>query len=236
MRTGVVYKVSIGKDFIIGSSISPDKREDKYLYDLKKNRHNNSYVQRAFNKYGEKDFTFEVMQENIPEEILECVEDIWMGAQCAMAVDDRGGMNMKSANRPKFSKEICDKISESNGLKVYQYDLEGNFVKEWKSRIKAAIHVKGSNELICKCCNFTRGQHKGFMWFDEFKGNKIKPYRKKPNPFRKGINQKSLTGEIVKKWDSLTNINSVTGFAISNISKVLNGKRPLANGFKWEFA
>ena len=46
---------------------------------------------------------------------------------------------------------------------VLQYDLNGNFIKEWKS-----INECGRNGFnqgdICKCCNGKRKTAKGFIW------------------------------------------------------------------------
>ena len=46
---------------------------------------------------------------------------------------------------------------------VYQYDLEGNFIKEWKSGaepIKAGIATK----TIYDCLVGKQKQHKGYKW------------------------------------------------------------------------
>src|SRR6186713_2743432 len=112
MRLGVVYKVTCGRVFIIGSTIDPIGRKSSYFSKLSKNKWTNDLVQNAFNKYGKETFKFEILQDNIPEDILECVEDIWMGTSCAMISDNRDGANMKSANRPIFTKEIRQKMSE----------------------------------------------------------------------------------------------------------------------------
>ena len=51
---------------------------------------------------------------------------------------------------------------------VLQYDLEGNFIKEW-----ASIQECGRNGFsvssICRCCNNKANQAKGFIW--KYKNN-----------------------------------------------------------------
>lgn len=110
MKFGVVYKLTIGTNFIVGSTLRPYRRKAFYISRLRTNRYNNTYVQDSYNKYGEDSLRWEILQENIPEHILECVEDIWMGALGAMAADGKGGMNMKTAFRPIFSEETKQKM------------------------------------------------------------------------------------------------------------------------------
>ena len=59
-------------------------------------------------------------------------------------------------NKIKVLKEIKSK-------KVYQYNKEGNLIKEWNSAMDA--ERKGFNHTcISDCCNGKRKTHKGFIW------------------------------------------------------------------------
>lgn len=80
----------------------------------------------------------------------------------------------KSPNFGKhLSEEAKKKLSEINkgrkspfSKKVYQYTLDGEFVKEWESgkecRRNGFMHVR-------ECCQGKRKQDKGYLWFDEKK-------------------------------------------------------------------
>lgn len=46
----------------IGSSINFQTRKKTHLIELKANKHHSQYLQRAWNKYGEQNFTFEVLE------------------------------------------------------------------------------------------------------------------------------------------------------------------------------
>ena len=52
---------------------------------------------------------------------------------------------------------------------VLQYDLDGNFIRRWKSMQDAADNLLGvSASKICECCRGNRPHHRGFMWKYEF--------------------------------------------------------------------
>lgn len=81
----------------------------------------------------------------------------------------------------KKSKKIINKIKESIKQPVLQYDLEGNFIKEWKGQ----IDVKEKLNLNINCC--IKGKAKtagGFIW------------RKKTNPIDKNFD---LISYLIKK-------------------------------------
>ncbi len=64
----------------------------------------------------------------------------------------------------KYSEERKRKISESRYKRpILQYDLDGNFIKEWSSKKECAKN--GYNESnIWKCCNGLGKTHKKCIW------------------------------------------------------------------------
>lgn len=51
--------------------------------------------------------------------------------------------------------------------KVYQYDLEGNFIKEWDSQSDAARFYHCCQTKISECTRGKKKQIKGFVWRSE---------------------------------------------------------------------
>jgi predicted GIY-YIG superfamily endonuclease len=156
---GYVYKISFpnGK-FYIGSTYQKDNlRKTMHFHQLRKKKHYNKHLQKNFNIYGEKFTKFQIIQNNIEVEILREVEQIWIGALCALHSDNKKGLNIcaetnffltKNIKRKPHTKLTKFKISSSlKGKKqskeqilnkekgrlktTFQYDLQGNFVKEW---------------------------------------------------------------------------------------------------------
>ena len=58
---------------------------------------------------------------------------------------------------------------------VLQYDLDGNFIRRWKSMQDAADNLLGvSVPKICACCRGNRTHHRGFIWKYEFPDERSK--------------------------------------------------------------
>jgi len=65
------------KKFYIGSAVNMIKRFTQHRDDLRKNKHDNSYLQRAWLKYGEADFRFVKLQ-LVEKENLVNLEQSWL--------------------------------------------------------------------------------------------------------------------------------------------------------------
>lgn len=65
MKITGIYKITniITNDFYIGSSKDIHNRWRQHRWHLNKNKHKNSYLQNAWNKYGANSFKFEVLEE-----------------------------------------------------------------------------------------------------------------------------------------------------------------------------
>ncbi len=63
-NTHGIYKIinKINGKYYIGSAVNLYERWYKHKSDLNKNKHDNSYLQNAWNKYGEENFTFVVLE------------------------------------------------------------------------------------------------------------------------------------------------------------------------------
>ena len=71
-----IYKVTniINNKVIVGQSIHIANRWTKYRHCLRNNTYNNPHLQKSWNKYGENNFDFVVVENNIPEIDLLVVE------------------------------------------------------------------------------------------------------------------------------------------------------------------
>ena len=79
MKSGIysITNTTNGKCYV-GSSINVDRRmKCGHLHDLRHNKHPNSHLQRSWNKYGEKAFKFELLEE-VPKEMLVEVEQQYL--------------------------------------------------------------------------------------------------------------------------------------------------------------
>ncbi len=75
-----IYKITCAptKKIYIGSAVNLQQRKATHSSDLRLNKHCNAYLQRAWNKYGERHFTFEVLELVLIPELLTAREQYWL--------------------------------------------------------------------------------------------------------------------------------------------------------------
>ena len=116
--------------------------------------------------------------------------------------------------------------------KILQYDLNGNFIKEWDSIKDAEVNL--NIHSISSVCNKKLKSAGGFFWaFKESENFDLKLEIK--YTYRKKVLQFSLENELIKEWNSIKEIER--NLKIYHISKVCNNVKNYntAGGFKWEF-
>ena len=134
------------------------------------------------------------------------------------------------------SKETREKISKAGkgrgAKRVKQIDPEsGEVVKIWDSETEACEFYKGNPGLISDAIR-RNSLTKGYYW--KFEDDNT-PLIKKKNPLNKEVEQiDKNTLEVIKVWDSLSEVESQLNISASNISNVCKGKRKTAGGFIWK--
>ena len=129
------------------------------------------------------------------------------------------------------------KNQKTSSIIRLQYDLNGNFIKEWESAKEAERELGINNSLISSACLGKIKTAGGFIWKNKFENKKfeknIREICKKyfSNKFSKPIYQ--YDGDVlIKKWNSITQAEKETN--IKNISYCVNGKRKKAGGYIWK--
>ena len=140
IRNKVNNKMYIGQT---GRDIK--NRLNEYLQDLRTNKHYNSYLQNAWNKYGEDNFEFKVLQE-CDEEDLNTFETLYINILKTLAPD---GYNLKEGgSNGKHTKETKQKISKACKGKKTLVRNKKKYVKNCKKKEQAKIiHFMGKNTI-----------------------------------------------------------------------------------------
>lgn len=166
-----IYKIfnMLDNKFYIGSSkICIYKRYKRHLWDLRNNNHHSKYLQNAFNKYGEENFKIELLEEYNETDILKKEQHYLDTLKphyniCKVAGNCTGrfvseetkkkiSKSLKGiSNKHLFTKENIEKRAETIRKYILQYDLEGNFIKEWKGINVAAKKLKINQANISAC-------------------------------------------------------------------------------------
>lgn len=145
--TSGIYKITctITSKLYIGSALNLRRRKEEHFGLLHKNKHGNSHLQRAWNKYGEAAFIFEVIELVLPPFLLER-EQHWLDKLHPFNED---GFNILSkagsALGYKHTPEAIAKISKANvGRKASPETIE----KLRQSHLGQPSHMKGKTTSL----------------------------------------------------------------------------------------
>lgn len=119
-------------------------------------------------------------------------------------------------------------ISNIRSINVYQYDLEGNFIKEWKSISEAAKTLKIENGNICAAAS-KRRKLAGIWQWSYVKEEKLNPYKKEI--FSKKVHKYDINGNYIESFNNAKE----TGVKNKLISKCCNGDLKTVYGFRYSF-
>lgn len=129
---------------------------------------------------------------------------------------------------------VRERVSESNGMKVAQYDLDGNLIGFYKS-IKDASRKTGVCTTSINGCvlgkYYTGGK---FIWLaTEKPSEKIIP--KFSKRYRGKISQYDMDMNLIAKYNSGREAAIKTGFSHENICSCCRGILKSYKGYKWRY-
>lgn len=61
-------------------------------------------------------------------------------------------------------REICRELGKKGTKTVLQYDLQGNFIKEWESGTEVARQLNINQRNISACCLRKKKTAGGYIW------------------------------------------------------------------------
>jgi len=238
MEISCIYKITnkVNQKIYIGSSVDFYKRKSGHLYNFRKQTHQD-YFQKAYNKYGEENFVFEILE--IVEDKAKLLKreqfylDVlkpWIrsiGYNIAKIAGSQLGF--------KHSQETKDKLSEIQIGKSYTDKVGEEKAKEWINKI--IIKNKGkkrSQEFVEKCT----GENNGFFnKLHSIESRKIMSDKRiGKEPYNKGklILQFDLNNNLIQEIE-LHDIQIKLGIPKSNVVKCCQGERNKAGGFIWSY-
>jgi len=226
IRSGVycIENVITHKKYI-GQSVDINNRWYKHKSDLNRGVHDNDYLQKAWNKYGENEFDFYVLEYCNVEELND-KERYYIDFYHSMKRDC--GYNLKSGGQDYnyFSSEVKEKISSSNK----KYYLEHPEMKQ--SRSIGALNQWANPKIKEKILgenNSMYGKHHTEESKKKMSETRTgKPIAKRyPNPV--------ICVELNKVFDNSVEAGKALFLDGSAILKVCRGERKICGGYHWEF-
>lgn len=123
------------------------------------------------------------------------------------------------------------KVKHPNDIPIFQYNIDGTFIKEWRSSAEAGRELKISSANIRTCAIHERKKAGGYRW--EYQ------YMEKLNPLTesrlKAVLQMGDAGEVIREFDSIRSAAKALKIDETTISHVLHGRLQHAGGFRWKF-
>lgn len=173
----------------IGSSINIGQRLWTHRSELRHNKHPNKHLQNAWNKYGENNFNYTILEKCSTEKRFER-EQYYVNTLkpeynvCIEIVQNppksENTKKKQSATRKKLMADGI--IPITNNKPVFVYYKDGSFVGKWESIRKAAKALGIHYSSACKVIQGKDFQNNGYKLFTEEQHN-IQPFTK---PTRKG--------------------------------------------------
>jgi hypothetical protein len=119
---------------------------------------------------------------------------------------------------------------------IIQYDLNGNFIKNWNSssEVERVLNLRARN--ISGACKGEQHTAFGFIWRYKNEPLELSHIKQVKNrrPKNKGVIQKSLTGEVINTFFSMKEAAEKTNYNYSRLGIACN-KGTKYYGFYWEF-
>lgn len=148
-----------------------------------------------------------------------------------------GVSNDEIENRTKeILKETCRKNQESiPKQKVYQYDLKGNFIKEYSSIKEASDETLIERSCISHCCLNDRKTAGNFIWtYTNNKEELEKKLSSLKETNKKKVFQYTKDNVYVAQYDSIAEAAREVGLkSYTSIADILDNPNRSAKGYRW---
>lgn len=231
----------------IGKSVNIKKRWEDHIRDLNRGKHCNKYLQASWDKYGQENFDFYII-EKVSNEKLSEREIYWIDILNTM--DDKYGYNLAKGGDGgntiiNYTEEELLNYKKKRSLLNRSYIKKGedswaSKLKEFevKQIIKELLDGRNCTELSEKY-NISKGTvndircHK--TWKHLTEDIIFPPLRTKNLKARKAVVQYNIDGTIVNTFSGAIEAEEKTGISKKLISAVCHGEKRIAQGYIWRF-
>lgn len=193
------------------------------------------FIFNAINKYGWENIQHEVLFTGLDQLNADIIEEdlIFYYKQIGKSYNlATGGKVNRGWKYSEESKKKLSKAMKGKGTKkVMQIDPKsGEVVKTWDSETEVCEFYNGNHSLIYNAIR-RHSLTKGYYW--QYEGEEILPINNRNLHCRYVEQIDKNTLEVIKVWDSLSEVERILNIPAGNISNVCKGKRKTAGGFIW---
>ena len=138
-----IYKITniLNNKVYVGQSTDIYTRWTTHRNELNNNRHHNIYLQKSWNKYGEENFQFDILES--------CAEDSLDEKECYYiellnSIDKKYGYNLVSggSSNKKFSEDVLKRMSEAQTGRKHSDETKKKIGDANRGRIKSREEIE----------------------------------------------------------------------------------------------
>lgn len=227
MSKSGLYTIKSKKDnkLYLGLAVNIEKRISNHIIKLRVNSHRNIHLQRAWNKYGEDNFVFEVFIE-CSKEYLKSEEHYW--ANMLNVHSDRYGYNIRPTHpegKSSLSESTKKLIGDKNRGKIgRKASLE--------TRLKMSKSFKG-RKMSKEFSENLRIKNLGKKLSKETKTKmSLSKINKRMTCHHIPVTLVDPISLLNKEFECVTDLAKYLNCATTQISRVISGKQKYLKGFK----
>lgn len=205
-----------------------DDREKYWIdyYDSFKNGYNNTYGGRGNNfiMTDKSDVVLQLWEDGLT--INKIIEKTSLNVETV-----RSYLNKNGITKEQIRERANYYIGLSKSRPVLQYDLDGNFIKEWNTAVEAANTLNLNSKYITSTCRGHQKTYSGMKWKYKDDSNPLLKISNGSQP----VSQFSLNGDFIKSYHSIGEAAKETNIDRASISKACAGILQTAGKFKWKY-
>lgn len=219
-----MYINKINNKKYVGQTKDFNKRHREH----KTKSNNKTYIDRAFNKYGEENFEIIILKENLK---TQCLMDLYecyyikkykcLNEENYNISDGGYGGNKYAGKTEEEMLEFRHKMSEINKGKIKNEETKKKMSESKKGKLLSEEHKRKLSE---NHANFKGKNHPKY-------GKKVSDDKKKSTK----VAQYDLDGNLIKIWKRIKQAEIELRIPGSNISSCCRGKLKTAGGFIWKY-
>ena len=153
------------------------------------------------------------------------------------------GLNLTSGGEHYIPSPEANKIQSEkkkgvlnpNHKSVYQYDLNGVFLKKWETVISASLECGVRKNGISACATGVIKTSGGYIWKYEFKPLVMPPIYKINKTASKIVAQYTIQGDFIREWPSLIEASRSLKIESTTLSRAARDFNKTAGGFRWKY-